>query len=232
MVNNFKNTTVLDLLFRAVKSNPSKTYCKSAHHEFTYQQFVTACIKLSNKISHKNIINERIGILLPNSILFLISYFAILISGNKPALLNYLLPDFALGKLIDNLEPSLLISDKALQKSESIILKIEDYLELEETSMDETDFKCESTGVGAILFSGGTTGIPKQINHSHKCITSMVDRMEWGWPTTSNEKWLVVAPFTHIYGFLTGVTNPLLKSGTVFIPDVFDPKLIVEKLSS
>ena len=38
--------------------------------------------------------------------------------------------------------------------------------------------------VGAILFSGGTTGIPKQINHSHKCIISMVDRMEWGWPTT------------------------------------------------
>ena len=60
----------------------------------------------------------------------------------------------------------------------------------------------------------------------------MVDRMEWGWPTTSNEKWLVVAPFTHIYGFLTGVTNPLLKSGSVFIPDAFDPKLVVEKLNS
>ena len=60
----------------------------------------------------------------------------------------------------------------------------------------------------------------------------MVNRMEWGWPTNLNEKWLVVAPFTHIYGFLTGVTNPLLKSGTVFIPDAFEPKLIVEKLSS
>ena len=200
MVNNFKNTTVLDLLFRAAKSNPSKTYCKSSHHEFTYQQFINACIRLSNKINDKNINNERIGIFLPNSILFLISYFAILISGNWPALLNHLLPDIALGKLIDNLKPSLLISDKALPKSESIIVKIEDYLELEKTVIDETDFRCESTEVGAILFSGGTTGIPKQINHSHKCITSMVDRMEWGWPTTSNEKWLVVAPFTHIYG--------------------------------
>ena len=97
--------------------------------------------------------------------------------------------------------------------------------------MNETDFRCENTEIGAILFSGGTTGIPKQINHSHKCIISMVDRMEWGWPTTPNEKWLVVAPFTHIYGFLTGVTNPLLKSGTVFIPDEFDPKLIVENLT-
>ena len=157
MKNTFTNTTVLDLLLNAVNRNPSKTYCKSANHEFTYQQFITACIKLANEISNKKFNKERIGIFLPNSILFLISYFAILISGNRPALLNYLLPDFALGKLIDNLEPSLLISDKALQKRKSIILKIEDYLELEETSMDETDFKCESTGVGAILFSGGTT---------------------------------------------------------------------------
>ena len=131
MENNFKYTTVLDLLFRAANSNPSKTYCKSANHEFTYQQFITACIKLSNEISDKDLNKERIGILLPNSILFLISYFAILISGNRPALLNYLLPDFALGKMIDNLEPSLLISDKALLKSKSIIVKVEDYLELE-----------------------------------------------------------------------------------------------------
>ena len=68
-------------------------------------------------------------------------------------------------------------------------MKIEDFLELEESSINEIDFRCESTEVGAILFSGGTTGIPKQINHSHKCIISMVDRMEWGWPTTLNEKW-------------------------------------------
>ena len=28
------------------------------------------------------------------------------------------------------------------------------------------------------------------------------------------------------------MTNPLLKSGTIFVPESFDPKFIVEKLSS
>ena len=128
MENNSKKTTVLDLLFRAANSNPSKIYCKFSNHEFTYQQFITACIRLSDKINDKNINNERIGIFLPNSILFLISYFAILISGNRPALLNHLLPAIALGKLIDNLKPSLLISNKVLLSKESIVVKIEDYL--------------------------------------------------------------------------------------------------------
>ena len=232
MEKNFKATTVLDLLFHAANTNPSKVYCKSADHQFTYKHFIAACIKLSKKISKKKIKNEQIGILLPNSILFLVSYFAVLISGNRPALLNYLLPDVALGKLLVNLEPTLLISNKAIPEGDTMIVKIEDYLDIGESNINGADFRCESYEVGAILFSGGTTGIPKQINHSHKCITSMVDRMEWGWPTKPNEKWLVVAPFTHIYGFLTGVTNPLLKSGTVFIPEVFDPSLVIEKLSS
>ena len=71
-----------------------------------------------------------------------------------------------------------------------MIVKIENYLDIEASNINRADFRCKSSGAGAILFSGGTTGIPKQINHSHKCIISMVDRMEWGWPTKSNEKWL------------------------------------------
>ena len=232
MEKKFREDTILDLLFRAAKNNPSKTYCKSVDHEFTYQQFISAIIKLSSEISSKKLNNEYIGILLPNSILFLISYFAVLNSGNTPALLNFLLPEIALGKLLDDLQPSLVLSNKKLSEYECLTLEIQDYLDIELSDIEEINHSRLGNDVGAVLFSGGTTGIPKQINHSHKCITSMVDRMEWGWPTRPNENWLVVAPFTHIYGFLTGVTNPLLKSGTVFIPEAFDPKLIVEKLSS
>ncbi len=227
-----KERTVLDLLFRAAKSYPSKIYCKSVNHELTYQQFISAIVKLSGEISQKKLKNEYVGVLLPNSILFLIAYFSVLMSGNTPALLNFLLPESALGKLLDDLQPSLVLSNKELSKYECLTLEIQDYLGIEQLDIKEINQSCVGDDVGAVLFSGGTTGIPKQINHSHKSISLMVDRMEWGWPTRPNENWLVVAPFTHIYGFLTGVTNPLLKSGTVFIPEAFDPNLVVEKLSS
>jgi long-chain acyl-CoA synthetase len=54
--------------------------------------------------------------------------------------------------------------------------------------------------------------------------------MEWGWPTRDGETWLPVAPFTHIYGFLMGVLNPVLRGGTVVIPPRFHPDLIVDML--
>ncbi len=232
METSIKNSNVLNLLLNGAKRNPNLIYCKSSKHEFTYEQFVFSCIALAKKIENKNIRNTSVGILLPNSISFLLTYFAVLLSGNTPALLNYLLPNAALEKLLDNLQPSLVISDKELSNFEFLTVEIEDYLDLETSNIEKLDNPCSGYDVGAILFSGGTTGIPKQVNHSHQCILSMVERMEWGWPTKSNEKWLVVAPFTHIYGFLTGVTNPLLRYGTVFIPDAFEPTLIVEKLCS
>ena len=232
MEKNYKVNTVLDLLLRSVDKKPHKIYCKYERHEFTYEQFLFACVKLANKIKNKNLRNKSIGILLPNSTSFLLTYFAVLLSGNTPALLNYLLPDIPLEKILDNLQPSLVISDKDLLKYECLTIKLEDYSDIESLNIEKLHNPCSPRQIGAILFSGGTTGIPKQVNHSHQCIISMVERMEWGWPTKSNEKWLVVAPFTHIYGFLTGVTNPLLRYGTVFIPDAFEPTLIVEKLCS
>ena len=123
-------SNVLDLLLYAAKTNPKIIYCKSSKHEFSYEEFVFACIKLAKEIEKKDIRNKSIGILLPNSISFLLTYFAVLLSGNTPALLNYLLPDVALGKLLDNLQPALVISDKELSKYKFLIVKMEDYSDI------------------------------------------------------------------------------------------------------
>ena len=51
------------------------------------------------------------------------------------------------------------------------------------------------------------------------------------WPTRDGDVWLPVAPFTHIYGYLMGVTNPLLRGGTLVIPPQFQPALVVDMLT-
>ena len=62
--------TVLDLLFRAAQENPSKTYCKSANHEFTYHQFISAIIKLLSEISQEKLKISMLGFHCP-----ILSYF-------------------------------------------------------------------------------------------------------------------------------------------------------------
>jgi len=47
---------------------------------------------------------------------------------------------------------------------------------------------------------------------------------------TDDEVFLPIAPFTHIYGFLTGVLLPLSACGETVLPERFQPELIVELL--
>ena len=63
-----KHSNVLELLLSAAMKNPKAIYCKSSKHEFTYEQFVFACIKLANQIKNDNLRNKYIGILLPKNV--------------------------------------------------------------------------------------------------------------------------------------------------------------------
>jgi long-chain acyl-CoA synthetase len=84
--------------------------------------------------------------------------------------------------------------------------------------------------IAAILYSGGTTGLPKQVPHTNAGVVATMERGDWGWRTQADEIWLPVAPFTHIYGFLMGLTNPIMRAGAVVIPERFQPDLIVDLL--
>jgi long-chain acyl-CoA synthetase len=78
------------------------------------------------------------------------------------------------------------------------------------------------------LFSGGTTGVPKRIRHSHRTLMATVERMEWCWPTKEGDVWLALAPFSHVWGFVMAVLNPQVSRCSVILPEKFDPANVVE----
>ena len=233
-INNFwkiNDKTILGLLFSAAKENPQKIYCKTHNETITYSDLIQSAMSVSLDLNNLPK-DQPVAILLPNSALFLIAYFAVLISGRSPALLNYLLPETGLQKMLSKLDPSIVISNKEVINFKNIIInKDRVKTHTEEINLKKLIDHTSENDTAAIMFSGGTTGLHKQINHTNKCLIKMVERMEWGWPTRNDEKWLLVAPFTHIYGFLTGVTNPLLKAGEIIIPETFRPDIIINLLA-
>jgi long-chain acyl-CoA synthetase len=86
--------------------------------------------------------------------------------------------------------------------------------------------------VAALLFSGGTTGLPKAVEHTHGRLVIAARCVEYNWPTrTSGEVWLPIAPFTHIYGFLQGVLAPVFARATAVIPHRFKPEHVVDLMA-
>ncbi len=222
--------TILQVFETAAAQTPDRTYCKSGDVALSYSDAARAVAGFAD-VYGASIHGRTVALVLPNSAAFLIAYFGVLAAGGAPALVNYGHPDATVAKLLEGLDCALVLSDRSIDG-----LGVTHFCDADLTGLaPRPDAQARRAagpdGTAAVLFSGGTTGLPKQIAHTNRMLVAAVERMEWGWPTENDEVWLPVAPFTHIYGFLMGVLNPVLRGGTVVIPPRFHPDLIVDMLA-
>ncbi|MCX7566382.1 AMP-binding protein [Sulfitobacter sp. F26169L] len=226
-----KVDTVAAAFVAAVQSAPDALYCKSAVGQLTYAQAAGAVLGLADEL-RPAVQGKTVALVLPNSNAFLIAYFATLFAGGTPALINYGHPEATLAKLLGDLDAAITLSDRDHDSCNTRILGDADLSDLiKPVDLATLNAPGSAGDVAAILFSGGTTGLPKQVPHSNAAIVATMERGDWGWRTRDNEVWLPVAPFTHIYGFLMGLTNPIIRAGAVVIPQRFQPDLIVDMLA-
>jgi len=222
--------TVTQMFANSSKAHPDRLYCESSQATLTYAQAAGAIIAIVEDLGPQAK-GRCVVIVLPNSAAFLIAYYAALFAGAQPVLINYGHPDATIGKLVGDLDVVATFSDRDIPGS--TVTRLDDAaVQKIAEPIDPSQLEClaDPQDIAAILFSGGTTGLPKQIAHSHAALVAKIERMEWGWPTQEAENWLPVAPFTHVYGFLMGVSNPVLGAGSVFIPPKFHPDLVLDML--
>lgn len=224
--------TLYRVLESAVAQAPSRPYVITGETEISYAAFMAVVEGLAADLEAQAR-GKSVALFLPNSLAFLAAYFAVLRVGGKPALVNINTPPAAFDTLVFDLAPELVIASAPIPGFTTRSLTDADVIALAQspTADRAAPYDIEPDDICATLFTGGTTGLPKRINHSHQMVVDAVDRMEWGWPTAEGEIWLPVAPFTHIYGYLMGVTNPLLKAGTLVLPPRFQPDLVVDLLA-
>lgn len=223
--------TVTGVFSDAVHRQPDRLYCKGEAGELSYSEAAGAIQALAGQLG-PDVRGRTVVLVLPNSAAFLVAYFAVLFAGAQPALVNYGHPDGTIEKLLDGLDVAAVLSDRKIKGIEAT--HIDDVRVQQLATPFATSAlpsQSQPNDIGVILFSGGTTGLPKQVAHTNTVLIKKMERMEWGWPTNTNEIWLPVAPFTHIYGFLMGVLNPVLRAGSICIPPRFQPDLIVDMLT-
>lgn len=222
--------TISQTFLMSARNAPDALYCKTASIQLSYSDAAGAIQTLANEL-HPSIQGRTVAIILPNSAAFLIAYFAVLFAGGKPALVNYGHPQSTVEELLAGLNAAITISDRTFEGIPNRLLNEQIVKELHKPVCFETlRDPGKATDIAAILFSGGTTGLPKQVPHTNASIVATMERGDWGWQTKDQDVWLPVAPFTHIYGYLMGLANPLMRAGAVILPERFQPDLIVEML--
>jgi long-chain acyl-CoA synthetase len=236
-------TTLCATFDHAVGTAPDRVALRHLGVALTYRELGCAVEALARHVATFVAPGEVVAILLPNSIEFNIAYFAALKALATPALLNPSYPEMQLSGLLRSVGPRAVVCMPVTQTTvarvardlgASVVCLGQDITVsgLVAEAALPVGWTAMPTDPGALVFSGGTTGVPKAIEYTHDRLVAAVHRMQYIWPTRAGcEVFLPIAPFTHVYGFLQGVLVPLSARGESVIPERFQPEHIVELLA-
>lgn len=235
--------TVSAMFDHAARTAPEAIALRQGGMVLTYAEEARAVAALAGEIAAAAGWGDVVALAMPNSPAFPVAYFAALKAGAIPALINPRYPAAQIAALLAEVAPRLIIcapetreTCRAASGGAAPVLCIGEDVTLAALAASARaapDRGEASPAAGAaLLFSGGTTGLPKAVEHSHECLMIAVRCVEWNWPTrTEGEVWLPVAPFPHVYGFLQGVLTPVYSRAEVVIPERFKPEAVIDLMA-
>ena len=205
---------ITDFLLHSADKFSTKPAVIFENSKITYSDLSQKSFSLANTLETNS--PHVISLLLSNSIDFVISYFGILASGNICHIIPPSISDSNLVHQLKLTNPSLIISNKILEKKllRTKILENHKFLDIESFHFEKTinfHTKNEPSSIAMILFSAGTTSIPKAVQLSHNNVKNTVNRVSSFLNITENDIDVISLPLSHSFGL--GCLNCIIKSG-------------------
>jgi long-chain acyl-CoA synthetase len=238
--------TVIDMLWHAVETASDRAALLEGDRALSYRAFGAATAALARDLMALDVVGQRVAVLLPTSIEANIAIFAALAAGAQVTMLNPAYTERELAPLLADAAPRALMTlSGAEAEAEKVAARLGIDHVLTLGAGDLTVDRLLARGAppprvaidpdshATLMFTGGTTGVPKGVERSHRQLMMTVAAMHAAWPTRGDvEVWLNVAPVFHIWGFLMGCMNPVYGRSPVVVVARFKPDAVVAAIEA
>jgi len=186
---------------------------------------------------------DHVALCAPNSYAWLVFYFGAIKAGTVAASFSHLLTKDELGRTLADCEPRILLTvDEKLEAlgdyrkgpyPERVVCEHGDIsygalIEKGRSEFETVDRQRQDTA--AILYTGGTTGIPKGAMLTHENLQTSAFNVAHYERSTENDRALCFLPLSHVFGQVHIMHSTVLSGGKLIVQPAFDLEKVLEAI--
>lgn len=178
---------------------------------------------------------QVVGILLPNSIDFIVAYCSIVYSGHIAMPFDPAYKSLELDNIIEQLPPKLIITNQEYRDKLSRDHQTNAVLISEINSSDDNSQALRLPAdqqIASLTFTSGTTGTPKTVPYTHSNHIWNIDVCSSAWDWTPDDSLLVNVPLSHFNGVVMALSGAIYHGNTIYLHRWFDGQATLEALAS
>ena len=240
--------SVLHMLAAAAETSPGREALVCGAVRLTYEEYARCVVGFATELRAAGAKGGRVAVILGNLVEFCIAQLAAHAAGAQVALINPMLTGDEITPLLKDIDAAAIVYDNGvsaliepLAQSLGVPYRIsvspgDPQGLLRWRSVPASigpDMLPQADQLALLLYTGGTTGIPKGVDLAHSAGARGTAQLNSLLPTRKgSERLLCVAPLSHVYSLQVAMFNMLYCGGTMVIVSRYTAESTLDMLEA